>query len=238
MAQSIYPESVLIDTKCQEPSEIDRQKGINRSKIAQEFPYNVVPRQRSNCSLSEEISETDPDHSSNLSSSDADEFEVSLSTTGAEKAIRNYVLFSLFHVTLIEGPMAVVESIFRSIQRMLAASFYLILAVLKSFLSCKSSRDFAKSRECFFEAVLFLLASVTLMLPASAALFVYGDLYSAWKEGRLVLTGQGKEAWVLSDVPTVLGPLNANKFTVFTQGQGFYAQDVQASLPEQEALIV
>ena len=155
----------------------------------------------------------------------------------AERAIRNYVIVSLFHVSVFEGPAAVAEALGRSLLHLVLGLLYVVFGCGRWILCCRYKRHMKRSRQRFEDSLLFLFAACTLALPAGAAVFVYRDLYDAWIEGRLRRSGQGKETWVLQDVPTLFGPLDAQRLTTFKQGQGFYSQVARGSMHEHRSLI-
>mmetsp|Transcript_33730 Transcript_33730/g.54123 ORF Transcript_33730/g.54123 Transcript_33730/m.54123 type:complete len:287 (+) Transcript_33730:83-943(+) len=142
-----------------------------------------------------------------------------LETQGdVDSAVNYYVLGSLFHVVMFEAPIASLEGIFRGM-------FQFFVGIGSLLLVLSGHRSFERSRALLRDSFELFFAGLTLLVPFGV-MFVYGDFYRAWRDGRLAKSVRVDD-WKIQGVPSILGRIDATKLYTIARGQGSYATNVR-----------
>jgi len=115
-----------------------------------------------------------------------------------------------FHSCCCEGPMAVAEGYTKAVLYAVAAAALFLMYLLTVPLK-KPNRTFKVAAfACLRESILFFAASVTLMIPCSATVSVYGRF-------------KPEEDWEMGPIPTFVGFVDPRRFSTFEGGDGAIA---------------
>jgi len=212
--KTYYLNSVTGEARWTLPSHSGARRRLAQfTRKVQPFPGRELKELLKDESLS---SEDDED-------ADEDDADAIRTQQDAEKAVDFYMWSSIFHVVVIEAPLASFEGFLCGFYA-LSVGIFLVL-VSKLPLKNKATTE-AEAHEKIKHGASLFAGAASFIVPG-VALIAYKDMLKAWRDGRLISSARVDD-WQIGKIPTILGDVDARMFRAVVYGQASHARNVRA----------